>query len=77
LVSPFWRKGGNNMNTLMQVMLATICLFIAWRLYKVLKANPDLLKGENMSKSLTTMGILALILIGGIAFLVMIVRVGS
>jgi len=58
----------------MQIAFAVIALFIAWRIYKVIQANPDLLSRENMQKSLTTMGILALILIGGIAMLVLLVK---
>jgi hypothetical protein len=62
------------MNLLLQISLAVICLFIVWRIYTVLKANPDLMSRENMSKSFTTFGILALILIGGVALLVMLVK---
>jgi hypothetical protein len=58
----------------MQISLAVLCLFIVWRIYKTLQANPELLSKANMGKSLTTMGVLALILIGGIAILVMLVK---
>lgn len=61
----------------MQISLAVICIFIVWRIYKLLKDNPELLSKQNMSKSFTTMGILALILIGGIAMLVMLLRAAS
>lgn len=62
------------MNTLMQIAFAVLAIFIAWRIYKVIQANPELLSRENMQKSLTTMGVLALILIGGIAILVLLVK---
>ncbi|MCS5708920.1 hypothetical protein CC99x_008405 [Candidatus Berkiella cookevillensis] len=65
------------MDTIIQVLIAAMCLFIVWRIYKVLKANPELLSKENMSKSFTTMGVLALILIGGIALMVMLLKAAS
>lgn len=65
------------MDTIIQILIAGMCLFIVWRIYKVLKANPELLSKENMSKSFTTMGVLALILIGGIALMVMLLKAAS
>ncbi len=65
------------MDTIIQILIAAMCLFIVWRIYKVLKANPELLSKENMSKSFTTMGVLALILIGGIAMMVMLLKAAS
>ncbi|MGE4349867.1 MAG: hypothetical protein AB7D28_08880 [Candidatus Berkiella sp.] len=65
------------MDTIIQLLIAGMCLFIVWRIYKVLKANPELLSKENMSKSFTTMGVLALILIGGIAMMVMLLKAAS
>ncbi|MFO1257427.1 MAG: hypothetical protein U1E78_03275 [Gammaproteobacteria bacterium] len=62
------------MALLIQISVAIICLFFVWRIYKVLKANPELLSRENLTKSFSTMGILALILIGFMAMLVMMLR---
>lgn len=62
------------MALLIQISVAIICLFFVWRIYKVLKANPQLLSRENLTKSFSTMGILALILIGFMAMLVMMLR---
>lgn len=62
------------MNTLIQISIAVISLFIIWRIYKQIQANPEMLSKENISKSFTTMGILALILIGGVALLVMLLK---
>ena len=62
------------MALLIQISVAIICLFLVWRIYKVLKANPELLSRENLTKSFSTMGILALILIGFMAMLVMMLR---
>lgn len=59
---------------MIKISVAVLCLFIVWRIYKVIQANPEMLSRENMSKSFTTMGILALILMGGIAILVLLVK---
>jgi len=61
-------------NTLVQISVAILCLFIVWRIYKVIQANPELLSKENLSKSFTTIGILALILMGGITILILLVK---
>lgn len=62
------------MNTIIQISVAVLCLFIVWRIYKVIQANPELMSKENLTKSFTTMGFLALILIGGIAMLVLLLK---
>ncbi|MGD9591105.1 MAG: hypothetical protein AB7V32_01125 [Candidatus Berkiella sp.] len=62
------------MNTFINISVAILCLFIVWRIYKVLKDNPELLTKENVNKSFTTMGVLALILIGFVALLVMMLK---
>ena len=64
-------NGKNEMNTLLQISVAVLCLFIVWRIYKVIQANPEIMNKANVMKSFTTMGILALILIGGIALLIL------
>lgn len=62
------------MNLMIQISLIVICLFIIWRIYKVIQTNPGMLSRENLGKSFTMMGILALILIGFVGMLVYIVR---
>ena len=62
------------MATLIQISVAILCLFFVYRIYKVLKENPELLSKENLTKSFSTMGVLALILIGFVAILVMLAR---
>ncbi|MBS0286983.1 MAG: hypothetical protein JSR17_06790 [Proteobacteria bacterium] len=62
------------MNMFLQIAIAVLCLFIVWRIYKTLQANPELLSKENVSKSFTTMGFLALILIGFVALLVFMLK---
>lgn len=47
---------------------------ILWVLYRNFKSRPEQLSRENMSKSFSTMGILALLLIGFVALLVLMVR---
>jgi hypothetical protein len=64
------------MNTLIQISVAVLCLFIVWRIYKVIQTNPELLSKANLSKSFSTMGVLALILIGGVTILVMLLKKG-
>lgn len=62
------------MNTLIQISVAVLCLFIVWRIYKVIQSNPELMSKENLTKSFSTMGFLALILIGGVAMLVLLLK---
>jgi len=62
------------LNIILQIAFAILCLFIIWGIYRQIQANPELLSWQNVSKSFTTMGILALILIGGIAILVVLLK---
>jgi hypothetical protein len=62
------------MGMLIQISVAILCLFFVWRIYKVLKANPEMLSKENLTKSFSTMGILGLILIGLVAMMVLMLR---
>jgi hypothetical protein len=62
------------MNTVLLIITAVICLFFIWQISKRLKENPELLSKENINKSFTTMGILALILIGGVTLLVFLLK---
>jgi len=61
---------------MLQISVAILCAFLIWRIYKVIQANPELMRKENVSKSFATMGVLALILIGGIAILIMLLKAG-
>ncbi len=55
--------------------LAAIGLtLLLWVLYRGIKGNPDAFSKANLSKSTTTLGVLALLLIGVIAFAVMMLR---
>lgn len=57
-----------------KIMVAAACLFFAWRLFRQLKAHPELLNKENLQRSFGTMGVLALGLILFVSLLVMMVR---
>jgi len=62
------------MNTIIQISLVVICLFIIWRIYGTMKANPGMFSKENLTKSFGTAGVLALILIGFVVVLVFLLK---
>lgn len=62
------------MDLILQISLAVICLFLVWRIYKTITQNPEAFSKENINKSFYAMGILGLILTGGIAILVILLR---
>ena len=50
------------------------CGFILWLLYRGLKGNKEAFSRENLGKSFTTMGILALLLICGVGFVIILLK---
>lgn len=62
------------METLYQILGLAGAGLIVWLLYRNIKNRPDVFSRENMSKSFFSMGILAVLLIGFIALLVVILR---
>ncbi|RUQ88662.1 hypothetical protein [Legionella septentrionalis] len=62
------------MQTFYQVLAIAAAGFIMWLLYRTVKGRPELFSRDNLSKSFSSMGLLALILIGFIALLVFILR---
>lgn len=64
------------MNTVMQLLMAGVCLFFVWRIYGAMKANPNLFTKENLTKGFGTAGVLALILIGFVVILVLLLKSG-
>ena len=48
--------------------------FLVWMLYRGIRGNPEAFSKDNMNKSLWTLGILALILIGVIGIVVVLLR---
>ena len=62
------------MNTVFQILAILGACFIAWVLYKSIKHNPQMYSKENFSKSVTSMGLLALGLIAFVYLLVLMVK---
>jgi len=56
--------------------LLTLCGFgfLIWMMYRVIKGNPEAFSRENLSRSFTTLGFLALILIAVVGFVIFILR---
>ncbi len=59
---------------LVSLSFGLLCAFIVWRIYRVIKENPEVVSKENLTKSFASMGILALILIGFVMMLVMLLK---
>ena len=62
------------MSTVYQILSLAMIGLLVFFLYRSVKGRPDMFTMEKFSKTLTTLGILALVLIGFVAFLVMVVR---
>lgn len=62
------------MDTLYQILGVVGAVLIIWVIYRSIKGQPQAFSKENTGKSFYTMGILALILIGFIALLVLLLR---
>ncbi|MGQ3890894.1 hypothetical protein [Legionella sp. CNM-4043-24] len=62
------------METFYQLLALLGAGLIVWYTYRTVKNRPDLFSRENLSKSFSTLGVLALILIVFIAILALILR---
>lgn len=62
------------METVYQILGIIGAVMIVFVLYRAIKGSPGQFSKENLSKSFLTMGVLALVLIGFIALLVLILR---
>jgi hypothetical protein len=62
------------MDTLSKIAAVAFGAFLVFMLYRYLKANPESLSRENLTKSFGSMGFLALGLIVFIAVVVMLLR---
>lgn len=62
------------MQTLYQLLGLVGAGLIIWFLYRTIKGQKEPFSRENISKSFSSMGILALLLIGFVALLVVILR---
>lgn len=58
--------------------LLTICGFgfLIWMMYRTIKGNPEAFSKTNLSRSFTTLGLLALILIVVVGVAIFILRSG-
>ncbi len=59
--------------------LLTVCGFgfLIWMMYRTIKGNPEAFSKVNLSRSFTTLGLLALILIGVVGIAIFMLRQGS
>ncbi len=62
------------MDTLYQVLGLIGAALIVWVIYRSIKGRPEQFSRENLTKSFSSMGILALLLIGFVAVLVFLAR---
>ncbi len=62
------------METFYQILALLGAGFIIWFLYNYIKKQPEQFSKDNLNKSFSTLGVLALILIAFITFLVWMVR---
>ena len=63
------------METVYQLLALIGAAMIVWVIYRMIKGRPDQFSRENLTKSFSTMGVLALVLIGFVALLVFLARV--
>ena len=62
------------METLYQVLGLVGAALIVWVIYRSIKGRPDQFSRENLTKSFSSMGLLALILIVFVALLVFLTK---
>lgn len=60
--------------TFYQILALMGAGLILWYLYRVVKGRPEMFSRDKLNKSFFTMGLLAIILIGFVALLVLLVR---
>ena len=62
------------MTTLTQIIFVILAIFLGWQLYRYIHINPQMFSRENLSRSIFTMGILALLLIGFVTLCVLLIK---
>jgi len=62
------------MNNMYQLLALVGAGLIGWILYRTVKNKPEQFSRENLTKSFSSMGFLALILIAFVAFLIILTR---
>ena len=63
-----------SMGTLFQLLSLVFAALIVWTMYRTIKGRPELFSREKISKSFSSMGILALLLIGFVGLMVLMLR---
>jgi hypothetical protein len=58
----------------LKLIFIVLSIFIIWQLFVYLRANPEALSKNNLSRSFFTLGVLALILIAFVTGLVVLVK---
>ena len=64
------------MDAFYQVLAFIGAVLIVWVIYRVIKGRPEMFSRTNLSKSLSSLGVLAIILMMFVALLVLMVRQG-
>ena len=67
-------KGLIAVGLLNQIAALIFAGFIAYMLFKFIKSNPESLSGESLNRSLSTMGLISIILIGFVGLIVMLLK---
>ena len=62
------------MENVYQILGLLAAALIVWVLYRNIKGRPEQFSRENLTKSFSSMGVLALLLIGFVALLVLMLR---
>lgn len=62
------------MTTFTQIMFILLAGIIGWQLYNYIRTNPHMFSKDKLGRSMFTLGILALLLIGFVAVCVVFVR---
>ncbi|MDR1057872.1 MAG: hypothetical protein LBL17_04950 [Coxiellaceae bacterium] len=57
-----------------KLLCILLSIFIIWQLFVYLRVHPEAFSKDNLSHSIFTLGILALLLIGFIAILIFLVK---
>lgn len=57
-----------------KLLLVLLSAFLVWQMFAYVRAHPEMFSKDIMSRSIFTLGILALILIGFVAICVMLVK---
>ena len=57
-----------------KLMYIILAIFFGWQLFLYLRTHPEALSKDNLNRSFFTLGILAVLLIGFVALLVLLVK---